>query len=37
VKGELPKGWVEVPFFDFCVLQRGYDLPLVNAKKGPYP
>src|SRR2546429_7069948 len=34
---KLPKGWKKVPFFGFCVLQRGYDLPLAKAKTGPYP
>jgi type I restriction enzyme S subunit len=34
---DLPQGWNSVSFFDFCVLQRGYDLPLAQAKAGPYP
>ncbi len=34
---ELPDGWACADFFDFCVLQRGYDLPLALVKSGPYP
>lgn len=29
--------WSSKEFFDFCVLRRGYDLPLKKAKQGPYP
>jgi type I restriction enzyme S subunit len=29
--------WVAVDFFDFCVLQRGYDLPISKRLDGPYP
>jgi type I restriction enzyme, S subunit len=34
---ELPKGWVSVNFFEFCRLQRGYDLPLKTISIGDYP
>lgn len=37
MSNELPKGWVNVAFFDFCVLQRGYDLPLARVKEGLHP
>lgn len=37
MKNDLPQGWARVGFFEFCVLQRGYDLPLSKAKPGPYP
>jgi type I restriction enzyme S subunit len=36
-KGELPKGWKQVKFNDFCELQRGYDLPLSKIVSGEYP
>jgi len=29
--------WKQVDFFDFCILQRGYDLPIKKCKPGPYP
>ena len=29
--------WVTVDFFDFCVLQRGYDLPIAKRDDGPFP
>jgi len=29
--------WETKEFFDFCVLQRGYDLPIAKRKKGTYP
>ena len=29
--------WPTVKFFDFCILQRGYDLPLSQSINGPYP
>lgn len=29
--------WKKVEFFDFCVLQRGYDLPLSQRLEGVYP
>lgn len=35
--GELPKGWLEIKFNDFCKLQRGHDLPLANIVDGEYP
>jgi len=31
------RDWKIVAFFDFCLLQRGYDLPLSNSVNGPYP
>jgi type I restriction enzyme, S subunit len=31
------KDWSTVKFFDFCILQRGYDLPLSQSIDGPYP
>jgi type I restriction enzyme S subunit len=34
---EFPEGWKEVKFFDFCILQRGYDLPIAKSIEGPYP
>ena len=29
--------WLDLDFFDFCVLQRGYDLPISKRGDGPYP
>ena len=29
--------WATVDFFDFCVLQRGYDLPIAKREDGPFP
>ena len=29
--------WRKVDFFGFCVLQRGYDLPLAKSEKGHFP
>ena len=29
--------WSDLEFFDFCVLKRGYDLPLSKRREGPYP
>ena len=29
--------WVTADFFDFCILQRGYDLPIAKREDGPYP
>lgn len=29
--------WSDLEFFDFCVLQRGYDLPISKRRDGPYP
>jgi len=38
INGQLGKSeWVNADFFDFCVLQRGYDLPIAKRKEGPYP
>ena len=34
---ESRQDWASVGFFDFCILQRGYDLPLSQAIEGPYP
>lgn len=34
---ELPKGWAVVKFVNFCVLQRGFDLPKHQRKSGSYP
>jgi type I restriction enzyme S subunit len=31
------ENWKTVGFFDFCVLQRGYDLPLSTRKNGKFP
>lgn len=36
-KLEKSEQWNEVNFFDFCVLQRGYDLPIRKCKPGSYP
>lgn len=40
LSGQLTKqkdNWKTLGFFDFCVLQRGYDLPLAQKKDGKYP
>ncbi len=34
---DIPDGWSKVNFFDFCVLQRGYDLPIAKSVEGPFP
>jgi type I restriction enzyme S subunit len=31
------ESWKTVGFFDFCILQRGYDLPLANRDEGSFP
>jgi type I restriction enzyme S subunit len=36
VKGR-PETWTEKKFGDFCVLQRGHDLPDADVVPGPYP
>lgn len=36
VKG-VPEGWAQKRFGDFCMLQRGYDLPDKQVVSGPYP
>jgi len=36
VKG-VPEGWAQKRFGDFCMLQRGYDLPDKQVVPGPYP
>lgn len=33
----MPEGWERRRFGDFCVLQRGYDLPDAEIESGPYP
>ena len=35
--GKLPKGWIFKPFFEFCLLNRGFDLPIQNRIEGSYP
>ena len=35
--GPLPTGWREVKIIDFSPLQRGFDLPAAQIKKGTYP
>lgn len=34
---ELPKGWVEKPFFELSLLNRGFDLPTSQRVEGIYP
>ena len=36
VKG-VPEGWEKKRFGDFCMLQRGHDLPDAQVVPGPYP
>jgi type I restriction enzyme, S subunit len=36
-QGMAREDWASVGFFDFFVLQRGYDLPLSQASAGSYP
>jgi type I restriction enzyme, S subunit len=36
VKG-IPEGWRNQRFGQFCLLQRGYDLPDADVEPGPYP
>lgn len=33
----IPEGWATKRFDEFCLLQRGYDLPNANVQPGPYP
>ena len=35
--GKIPVDWDLKPFVDVMVLQRGFDLPVQNRKKGQYP
>lgn len=35
--GEIPKGWEVGYLEDALVLQRGFDLPAIKRKLGPYP
>ena len=36
-KVNIPEGWVEKPFFELCLLNRGFDLPTSQRTKGKYP
>lgn len=33
----VPDGWEQKRFGEFCVLQRGHDLPDAKVEPGPYP
>jgi len=33
---ELPQGWCQKPFFEFCLLNRGFDLPNDKRIAGEY-
>lgn len=33
----VPAGWVRKPFFEFCLLNRGFDLPTAKRVDGEYP
>lgn len=35
--GPIPQSWNVVPFEDFALLQRGFDLPRSEFQHGPYP
>lgn len=36
-QNEVPTGWVKKPFFEFCLLNRGFDLPTAKRLDGEYP
>ncbi|WP_165381454.1 MULTISPECIES: restriction endonuclease subunit S [unclassified Pseudoalteromonas] len=33
----VPAGWARKPFFEFCLLNRGFDLPTAKRVEGEYP
>jgi len=34
---DIPSGWIIKPFFELCLLNRGFDLPTAKRKAGDYP
>lgn len=34
---ELPQNWIQKPFFELCLLNRGFDLPNAKRVAGDYP
>ncbi|MDC3192234.1 restriction endonuclease subunit S [Pseudoalteromonas elyakovii] len=37
VVSDIPSGWIAKPFFELCLLNRGFDLPTAKRKAGDYP
>jgi len=37
IKKGVPEGWERKRFGEFCMLKRGYDLPVDLVEEGPYP
>lgn len=37
VVSDIPNGWIAKPFFELCLLNRGFDLPTAKRKIGDYP
>lgn len=33
---QLPQGWIQKPFFELCLLNRGFDLPKAKRVAGDY-
>jgi len=36
-QNDAPSGWEITPFFEFCLLNRGFDLPTSKRADGDYP